>query len=195
LDALKEFPATDVALYTEKGKAIFQKMDIFKGLIWYSYLNEPMNWQPIPVESVNEIILQNKANQKPECLEDYAVDNTKDVKSVEFHKVVGQDELNRFDAKKERKGRNSKNRKRKPSNQNTKNQGNKRNDSRKPGQKNQEARGQDNRRPNPNRNANNSSAENGDQKSENKAKRYIKKGRRFKGRKPGDNSNSNDDKK
>ncbi|NND63763.1 MAG: hypothetical protein HKN48_11300, partial [Flavobacteriaceae bacterium] len=37
LEALEEFPRTDVKLLTEKGKANCQKIDIFKGLMWFSY--------------------------------------------------------------------------------------------------------------------------------------------------------------
>ena len=45
LEALKEFPAQDVKLETEKGMAFCQKADIFKGILWYSYKNDPSTWQ------------------------------------------------------------------------------------------------------------------------------------------------------
>ena len=34
VDAMRDFPDTDAALLTEKGKAHFQKMDVFKGMYW-----------------------------------------------------------------------------------------------------------------------------------------------------------------
>jgi len=118
LDALKDFPSTDVMLKTEKGRAFFQKMDIFKGVVWYSYQDEPMNWLPIPVSCVNDIIEVNKNNKKVASLEEFTVEIVQ-IKKVDFHKVVGQDDLNRFDKKKENK-RKRINPKRKKSNLSTK---------------------------------------------------------------------------
>ena len=96
LDALKDFPSSDQVLKTEKGIAFFQKMDIFKGVVWYSYRDEPMNWIPIPVTCVNEILEINNDRKKATSLEDYTLEVV-ETKTVEFHKVVGQDDLNRFD--------------------------------------------------------------------------------------------------
>ncbi|MFT5079153.1 MAG: cell fate regulator YaaT (PSP1 superfamily), partial [Patiriisocius sp.] len=56
LDALQEFPKTDVKLQTDKGPAVCQKTDIFKGLMWFSYLKDGMNWHELKVSKVNEII-------------------------------------------------------------------------------------------------------------------------------------------
>ena len=64
LDALKEFPKTDAKLYTEKGVAICQKTDIFKGLMWYAYEGEWMNWHVITAEQAREIVAKNKKKQK-----------------------------------------------------------------------------------------------------------------------------------
>lgn len=101
LDALKQFPSTDVMIKTEKGRAFFQKMDIFRGVVWYSYQDEPMNWIPIPAISAKEIIEINKKGEKVESLELYKEDVEISSKKVEFVRVVGQDDVDRFDAKKE----------------------------------------------------------------------------------------------
>jgi len=104
LDALKDFPKTDIKLQTEKGTAVCQKTDIFKGHMWYAYEGEWMNWHKITTEHANEIIELNKKNQKVICLEDYALDLIEDTKN-EFENVVGQDSLTRFDSPKRRKKR------------------------------------------------------------------------------------------
>ena len=64
LDALKAFPKNDTKLYTEKGTAVCQKTDIFKGLMWYAYEGEWMNWHIITTEQANEIIAKNKKKEK-----------------------------------------------------------------------------------------------------------------------------------
>jgi hypothetical protein len=118
LDALKDFPKTEIKLLTEKGTAVCQKTDIFKGHMWYAYEGEWMNWHKITTTQANEIISLNKKNKKVASLEEYASELIDDTKNV-FENVVGQDSLTRFDSPKpntKRKNkRNNKNR-RKPQN-------------------------------------------------------------------------------
>ncbi|OIQ31011.1 MAG: hypothetical protein BM564_02020 [Bacteroidetes bacterium MedPE-SWsnd-G2] len=116
LDALKAFPKTDVKLYTEKGTAVCQKTDIFKGHMWYAYEGEWMNWHLLTTAQANEIIASNKKKVKVSSLEEYAAELEKNTK-VEFENVVGQDSLTRFDGPKgnnkrrNNKGRQNRNRK------------------------------------------------------------------------------------
>lgn len=119
LDALKEFPKTDVKLFTEKGTGVCQKIDIFKGVLWYAYEGEWMNWHKITAAQANIIIDLNKKRQQVTSLEEYAVELLEEVK-VEFENVVGQDSLTRFDGPKPNRKRN----KRKSSNKNRKPQNN-----------------------------------------------------------------------
>ncbi|WP_434037292.1 regulatory iron-sulfur-containing complex subunit RicT [Formosa sp. 4Alg 33] len=104
LDALKAFPKTEVKLKTQKGTAVCQKTDIFKGHMWYAYEGEWMNWHKITTEQAQEIIALNKKNEPVGSLEEYAVDLLEDTK-VEFENVVGQDSLTRFDQPKKPKRR------------------------------------------------------------------------------------------
>ncbi len=114
IDALKGFPKTDTWLQTEKGTAVFQKMDIFKGLFWYAYKDNPIQWVTLKVDQVNEIIKINKEKKKVESLEAFAFElNFESEKDVSFANVVGQDSLTRFDKSKRKKGRNRNNRRRK----------------------------------------------------------------------------------
>ncbi|WP_194768255.1 stage 0 sporulation family protein [Tamlana sp. I1] len=110
LDALKSFPKSDIKLYTEKGVAVCQKTDIFKGHMWYAYEGEWMNWHKITTEHANEIIELNKKKQKITSLEEYALDLVEDTKT-EFENVVGQDSLTRFDSPKPNKKRRNNKRK------------------------------------------------------------------------------------
>jgi len=115
LDALKGFPKTDIKLYTEKGTAVCQKTDIFKGMMWYAYEGEWANWHKITNSQANEIITLNKGKKKIASLEEYSSELIEDTKT-EFENVVGQDSLTRFDRPKHNKKRNYKRNKRKPKN-------------------------------------------------------------------------------
>lgn len=107
LDALKGFPEMETRLYTEKGDAVCQKLDIFKGLMWFAYTDNYAHWHVLKVEQVKEIMVQNKEKKRVASLEDYAVE---EVASVEknFQNVVGQDSLTRFDQPKKKKRPNKK---------------------------------------------------------------------------------------
>lgn len=124
LDALKSFPSTDIKLQTEKGTAVCQKTDIFKGHMWYAYEGEWMNWHKITASQANEIINLNKKNKPVTSLEEYASELIEDTKN-QFENVVGQDSLTRFDSpksnNKRKNRRNNKNKKRRRKPQNAKN--------------------------------------------------------------------------
>ncbi|MBC3845682.1 hypothetical protein H8K90_04785 [Winogradskyella echinorum] len=129
LDALKAFPKNDTKLYTEKGTAVCQKTDIFKGLLWYAYEGEWMNWHIITTDQANEIIEKNKRKEKVASLEEYATEHIQDTKN-EFENVVGQDSLTRFDSPKPKK-------KRRNNKSNNKNRNRNRNRNQKPNAKKQ----------------------------------------------------------
>lgn len=105
LDAVKDFPNVEnVKLNTLKGRAFHQKTDIFKRMMWFSYEDQPQTFVPLSVDRVKKIIEMNRANTLPDAL-------TEEVKQIQplaqqtkqlsdFHNVVGQDSLNRFDKKK-----------------------------------------------------------------------------------------------
>ncbi|MDX5583956.1 MAG: regulatory iron-sulfur-containing complex subunit RicT [Aureibaculum sp.] len=118
IDALKGFPKTDTWLQTNKGVGVFQKMDIFKGLFWYAYKDNPINWVTLTVDQVNEIIKINKQDKKVDSLEMYASElNIKTEEDISFTDVVGQDSLTRFDMGKRSSGK-KRNKRRKTSRKN-----------------------------------------------------------------------------
>jgi len=112
VDALKGFPNTDTWLQTKQGTAVYQKMDIFNGWVWYAYKDNPAHWHKLTTEQANEIIALNKENEKPDNLEEYSDELIIEVKKDVFANVVGQDSLTRFDKPKRKKRRNNKNRNR-----------------------------------------------------------------------------------
>jgi len=148
LDALTDFPAHNVHLETEKGEAKWIKSDIFKGHLWYAYIDTEQNgntWHKLTLEQVNDIIDLNTQGQKVQSLEEYAAElSMMEIKPVEnFENVVGQDNINRFDEVKRKrrrkkrkksnnqktdnqasKNKNNRNKKRKNKHNNSKNNGN-----------------------------------------------------------------------
>ena len=99
---MRDFPDTDAALLTEKGKAHFQKMDVFKGMYWYAYDFEFMNWIGLTVDAVRKIQQENKAGGKPESLEIFIREDVKPKSKRQEQsemKSIEEEELTRFDKK------------------------------------------------------------------------------------------------
>ncbi|MGA9325472.1 MAG: regulatory iron-sulfur-containing complex subunit RicT [Salegentibacter sp.] len=114
LEALKAFPRTDTKLHTKKGTAVCQKIDIFKGLLWYAYEGEWMNWHKLTAEQANKIIDANKKREDVGSLEEFEAVLQIEEEKPDFNNVVGQDSLTRFDKpKSQNKRRNKKRKKRK----------------------------------------------------------------------------------
>lgn len=106
LDAIKDIPMNDIILETERGKALHQKTDIFKRIMWYSYEDAPETFIPLTVEKVKEIMEMNAQGKKPADLQGHQiVQQNEDL--IDYENVVGQDSISRFDDKK----RNNKNKK------------------------------------------------------------------------------------
>lgn len=98
LDALKSFPeATDIE--TVRGKARHQKTDIFKGLMYYTFADEPDQFIAVPNYRAKELIEMNKRGEKPDVLVEKQKEKPQ-VKLPDFENVVGQDSLTRFDKQK-----------------------------------------------------------------------------------------------
>lgn len=102
MDALQGFPDFETKLMTEKGMAICQKQDIFKGLMWFAYTDNFANWHMLKIEQVKEIIAENKEKNKVSSLEDYAVEAAP-APEKDFNNAMGQESLTRFDQPKKKK--------------------------------------------------------------------------------------------
>jgi hypothetical protein len=156
VDALKVFPDNNIKLKTAKGRAFFRKMDIFKGLMWYSYESEPIRFIELKVERVNEIIALNKEGKDPQDLMDF-VDKVVEVKLPNYENVVGQDSLTRFDKPKGsgNKNKRKKNNNRKPNNNPNSNNNKPNNNENKPKTPQNTGGNNKGKRPNKNRKPNN----------------------------------------
>ena len=109
LDALQGFPDFDTKLQTEKGTAVCQKQDIFKGLMWFAYTDNFANWHVLKIEQVKEILAENKLKNKVSSLEDYALEVATEPEK-DFNNAMGQESLTRFDQPKRKKKNNKKRR-------------------------------------------------------------------------------------
>lgn len=101
LEAIKHMPDSDTKLFTVKGIAFCQKVDIFKGQMWFAYANNSANWYVLSVEQVLEIVEMNKRDEKANELESYVEEIVEEEKN--FQNAVGQDSVTRFDQPKRKK--------------------------------------------------------------------------------------------
>lgn len=98
MDALESFPNRAEYLDTMKGRAELIKTDIFKGLMFYTYM-DPKVRGPIMTlgkEKVKEILKMNRDGQKPESLMQFSVEMelaAAAVPEIEFADVTGDIEL------------------------------------------------------------------------------------------------------
>ncbi|MDX2414622.1 MAG: regulatory iron-sulfur-containing complex subunit RicT [Bacteroidales bacterium] len=113
-DTQKSFPPKNIPLEIQDGSAYFVKMEIYKGVYWYSFdRNSIVNLTAVPVDRVKEIQKMNRNNNKPERL----VDNNFEVSGEHtFENTVGQESLTRFDDKDKKNPYKNKHRRRKKRN-------------------------------------------------------------------------------
>ena len=104
MDALKGFPDFETKLKTDKGDAICQKQDIFKGLMWFAYTDNFANWHVLNIEQVKEIMAENNQNNKVSSLEDFAIETVAEPEK-DFNNAMGQESLTRFDQPKRSKNK------------------------------------------------------------------------------------------
>jgi cell fate regulator YaaT (PSP1 superfamily) len=105
VEALKDFPSTNVKLDTEKGTAVHFKTDIFRRIVYYIYEKQAGGSPtPMTLENAHKVIEMNKKGQKPDSLSLFEIEQNV-VEETVYANVVGQDSLTRFDRPKRRKGR------------------------------------------------------------------------------------------
>lgn len=96
LEALNNFPDTNKKLQTEKGSALFMKMDIFNGYLWYAYRENSSEWHKLKADDVKNILHKNKSGESVAGLEEYVVEEQLAVEKTEMSNVE-YDALDRFD--------------------------------------------------------------------------------------------------
>ena len=101
LDAQQDFPNTAIPLETEDGTYYHFKTDVFKRLMWYSPSRDNGGGAKVAmlsVDSVNEIISQNKGGKKVRDIAE-VVQVLAPLKDVGYENVIAQDSITRFDEK------------------------------------------------------------------------------------------------
>ena len=87
IDSMKDFPDNRIRLKTKKGDAFHQKTDVFRKVMWYSYVSDSNSMMAVSVDQVKEIIRMNKNGKYPKELEDFAIQ-----KEVKGHEEQGNDD-------------------------------------------------------------------------------------------------------
>ena len=127
LDAQSDFPDTSIPLETTDNTFYHFKTDIFKRTMWYSTEKDiPVNLVQLSVDRVKEVIDINRSNNRVNELEAPG-SKTEGKKEFDYHNVIEQESLTRFDDKKSNRRKKFKPRKnkRRPYNQNRNAQNNK----------------------------------------------------------------------
>lgn len=101
LDAIKDMPDIETKLETVKGRAFCQKIDIFKGQMWFAYADNSANWYVLTADQVREIVAMNQQGEVADELENYMDNGEKETDN--FQNAVGQDSVTRFDQPKRRR--------------------------------------------------------------------------------------------
>ena len=84
LEALKDIPKKEIKLKTKKGVAICQKIDIFRKRLWYTYIDNPIDWYELQASVANSIINMNKKGKLANSLEEFSVSaNDKEPKKLQ----------------------------------------------------------------------------------------------------------------
>ena len=81
MDALKDFPNIKTIIKTKKGNACVEKVDIFKKIIWYSYVRSQQDWIQVSVSGVKKMIKLNQRGHFDFLIEDF-VSPSKNIKTL-----------------------------------------------------------------------------------------------------------------
>ena len=136
MDALEAFPKNVDKLFTEAGKAVLVKTDIFKRTMYFAYLTEHGargKFYPLTLERVKEIVAMNKNGEKPaELLDDsakYGFMTEAAAPSVEFGDDEGLTGVIELPPEERRRRKKNRKKKRSPQNKSGKPNQNQRNNS------------------------------------------------------------------
>jgi cell fate regulator YaaT (PSP1 superfamily) len=110
MEALEAFPKDAEKIHTQQGIAFLVKMDIFKGLLYYSMKDESGRSRLFALhkDKIDEILEMNKSGNKPESLGMVQYVNEDIEDDVDFEDVTGQIELPDTRKRKNRRKKSSK---------------------------------------------------------------------------------------
>ena len=95
MDTLRDFPATNTVLNTEKGRAFCIKIDVFKRKMWFAYVENSMAWYDIDIMDVKMMISLNQEGKPSPALEDFKAQSAPTV-NVD---LIQESSLDRFEKK------------------------------------------------------------------------------------------------
>src|SRR3990172_5494360 len=100
LDAIRDFPNTEIKLETKQGLIFHQKTDVFKRLMWYSSRKDmPSEIICLSVDQVIEIMEKNKRGEKVKKLESVENINIAPIIDYQYQNAVDEQSLTRFEDK------------------------------------------------------------------------------------------------
>jgi len=99
LEAMDFFPKLDTKIKTVNGLAMCQKIDVFRNLMWYSYVENGVKWYEISTEKVKLMMEKNEKGELIKDLGDFAVPEEA-VDKQKFSEATTLDSLTRFDTPK-----------------------------------------------------------------------------------------------
>lgn len=131
MEALEDFPKHADKIYTEAGRAMLIKTNIFKRLMYYAYEKAELRGRlfALDVEDVKDILVMNKNGEKPEDLQSFQPSTPEAEPFMDYEDVTGVVELPIEKRKKKRRKNRNRNRNRGGNNE-------RRTDSRKEGRSN-----------------------------------------------------------
>ena len=87
LEALKDIPKKEIKLKTKKGIAVCQKIDIFRKRLWYTYIDNPIDWYELEAIVANNIINMNKKGELANSLEEFSAVSSNDKENKKLQSV------------------------------------------------------------------------------------------------------------
>jgi cell fate regulator YaaT (PSP1 superfamily) len=105
IEAIKSYPSPNAKLKTTRGTGMHVKTDIFSEMMWYIFKKpgEPTAMAGLPIDTVREVLAQNKEGVEPEVdlhMADERPATKVEDKSTDYENVIdGAEDLSRFDKK------------------------------------------------------------------------------------------------
>jgi cell fate regulator YaaT (PSP1 superfamily) len=117
VDARKDFPETNIPLETKDATFYHMKTDIFNRTMWFSSSPEmAVNVTPVPVDRVIEVMEMNKKGLRASRLVEERLEQPLEKVKLDYHGVIEEGSLTRFDERSQPKKKKKKHKPRNPDN-------------------------------------------------------------------------------
>lgn len=117
VDARKDFPETNIPLETKDATFYHLKTDIFNRTMWFSSSPDlAVNVTPVPVDRVIEIVEMNKKGIRANRLVEERLEQPLEKIKLDYHGVIEEGSLTRFDERSQPKKKKKKHKPRNPDN-------------------------------------------------------------------------------